>query len=107
MSDRERTAFAQWLGRQHLQFDKRLTQVVYLPAGAPENQVRLVEVNTGLYPDPGTPLTPTESTPAVADLPFHVWVLDVTPDEWNQIQTRPDMLPPGWSLEGKVTIKRG
>jgi hypothetical protein len=106
MSERERVAFAQWLGHQHLQFDKRLTAVVYLPAGAPPDHVRLLEVNTGLYPQPGTPLNPTESTPAVSDLPFHVWVLDVTPEEWTQIQETPGMLPAGWSLEGKVTIKR-
>jgi hypothetical protein len=102
----ERAAFAIWLARQHLRFDSRLTQVVYLPTGAPEDEVRLLEVNTGLYPEPGSPIVPVETTPAVTDLPFRVWVADVTPDEWNQIQANPGLLPPGWSLEGRQTIRR-
>jgi hypothetical protein len=101
-----RAAFAEWLARQHLEFDKRLTLAVYLPAGAPEDEVRLLEVNTGLYPEPGNPIVPVETTPAVADLPFRVWVADVTPDEWERIQTNPGLLPAGWSLEGRVTSRR-
>ncbi len=103
---KQRAAFAEWLARQHLRFDARLTQVVHLPAGAPEDEVRLLEVNTGLYPAPGNPIVPVETTPAVTDLPFHVWVADVTPDEWNQIQSNPALLPTGWSLEGRQTIRR-
>ncbi len=101
-----RAAFAKWLAREHLVFDKRLTLVVYLPGGAPEDEVRLLEVNTGLYPEPGNPIVPVETTPAVTDLQFRVWVADVTPDEWDQIQANPGLLPPGWSLEGRQTIRR-
>jgi hypothetical protein len=102
-----RAAFAEWLARQHLEFDSRLTEVVYLPAGSPEDQVRLLEVNTGLYPDPANPIVPIETTPAVTDLPFRVWVIDVTPDEWKRIQLNPSILPDGWSLEGRQTTRRG
>jgi len=107
MAEPERLAFARWLGMQHLKFDKRLTNVIYLPHGAPDDQVRLLEVNTGLYPDPGTPLTPIEATPAVTELPFRVWILDITPDEWAQVQANPQILPAGWSLDNRVTIGRG
>ncbi len=102
----QRAAFAEWLARQHLGFDTRLTEVVYLPAGSPEDQVRLLEVNTGLYPEPGSPIVPIETTPAVTDLPFRVSVVDVTPDEWKQIQTNPGLLPAGWRLEGRQTTRR-
>ena len=102
----QRAAFAEWLARQHLGFDTRLTEVVYLPAGSPDDQVRLLEVNTGLYPDPGSPIVPTEMTPAVSDLPFRVSVADITPEEWDQIQTNPGLLPTGWRLEGRQTIRR-
>ena len=105
-SGRERAAFAEWLARQHLRFDKRLTEIEYLPVGAPENEVRLLEVNAGLFPDPGNPITPIETTPALTDYPFHVRVADITPDEWVQIQANPGLLPTGWSLEGKRTFKR-
>lgn len=101
-----RAAFAEWLGRQHLGFDKRLALVVYLPAGAPEEEVRLLEVNTGLFPQPGTPIVPIETTPAISDLPFRVWVADITPEEWELIQTNAGLLPAGWSLEGSVMIRR-
>ena len=104
---KERAAFAEWLARQHLRFDSRLTQVVYLPAGAPTDEVRLLEVNTGLYPQPGNPIVPVETTPAVTELPFRVWVADVTPDEWQQIQTSPALLPSGWSLAGNQITRRG
>ena len=101
-----RAAFAEWLARQHLGFDSRLTEVVYLPAGAPEDQVRLLEVNTGLFPDPEEPIVPIEMSPAVSDLPFRVSVVDVTPDEWKRIQSNPGLLPAGWGLEGRHTIRR-
>ncbi len=103
---KERAAFATWLARQHLRFDKRLSEVIYLPTGAPDDQVRLLEINTGLYPEPGSPVVPIGATPAVSDFPFHVWVADVTPDEWTQIHANPGLLPLGWTLEGRLTIKR-
>ncbi len=101
-----RAAFAEWLARQHLRFDSRLTEIVYLPAGGPEDQVRLLEVNTGLYVEPGDPIVAIETTPAVTDLPFRVSIADVTPDEWKQIQNNPGLLPAGWSLEGRQTTRR-
>ena len=103
---RERAAFAEWLARQHLKFDSRLTQVVHLPLGAPDDEVRMLEVNTGLYPEPGNPISPVETTPAVNSLPFRVWVADVTPDEWKQIQTNPSLLPVGWNLQGNSITRR-
>jgi hypothetical protein len=103
---KEKAAFAEWLARQHLRFDSRLTQAIYLPTGAPDDEVRLLEVNTGLFPGPGNPIVSVEATPAVTDLPFRVWVADVTPEEWQQIQTNPGFLPAGWNLEGNRIIRR-
>ena len=103
---KERAAFAEWLARQHLRFDSRLTQIIYLPAGAPDDEVRLLEVNTGLYPEPGSPIISVETTPAVTDFPFRVRVADVTPDEWQQIQTDAKLLPAGWGLEGNRITRR-
>lgn len=102
----ERALFAAWLARQHLRFDPRLTQVIYLPSGASDDEVRMLEVNTGLYPGPSDPIAPIETTPAVKDLPFRVWVADVTPDEWKRIQTNPGLLPTGWNLEGNTITRR-
>jgi hypothetical protein len=102
----ERAAFAEWLARRHLEFDSRLTEVIYLPTGAPDNEVRLLEVNTGLYREPEQPIVAVETTPAIADLPFHVWIADVTPDEWRTIQAKPVLLPAGWSLDQRQTTRR-
>lgn len=105
-TNQERAAFAEWLARQHLRFDSRLTQVVYLPTGAADDEVRMLEVNTGLYPEPGNPILPVETTPAINELPFRVWVADVTPEEWDQIQTNPILLPTGWNLQGNLITRR-
>lgn len=103
---REKAAFATWLAKQHLRFDKRLAEAIFLPSGSPENQVRLLEVNTGLFPEPGSNVFPIEVAPASPDLPFHIWVADITPEEWARIQNDPSLLPEGWTLEGSQTIKR-
>ncbi len=105
--EQERAAFAAWLARQHLKFDSRLTEVIYLPSGAPEDEVRLLEVNTGLYPVPGSPIAPVETTPAVNDLPFRVSVADITPEEWAQIKAKPHLLPNGWALDNNQITRRG
>lgn len=102
----ERAAFAEWLARQHLEFDSRLAEVIYLPTGAPEDEVRLLEVNTGLYRNADQAIVAVETTPAIADLPFRVWIADVTSEEWERIQSSPDKLPIGWSLEAKRITRR-
>lgn len=104
--EREKAAFAEWLARQHLRFDSRLTQAVYLPAGAPEDEVRLLEVNTGLFVQPGDPIVSFQSTPSNSDMPFRTWIADVTPDEWQRICKNPALLPEGWSLDGNRIIRR-
>jgi hypothetical protein len=104
--EQERAAFAEWLARQHLRFDSRLREVIYLPVGSPEGEVRLLEVNTGLYPEPGGPIVPVETTPAVTDLPFKVWVADITPEEWNRVKADPQLLPDGWRLEENRITRR-
>jgi hypothetical protein len=103
---KESAAFAEWLARQHLRFDSRLTQAIYLPTGAPDDEIRMLEVNTGLFPEPGKPIVAIETTPAVTDIPFRVLIADVTPEEWEQIQTKPELLPAGWSLESNRIIRR-
>src|SRR4051794_8005990 len=46
--------FAEWLAHRHLSSDAAIERVVYLPAGAPHNEIRLLEVNRFLnLPDTG------------------------------------------------------
>ena len=104
--EKEKAAFAEWLARQHLRFDSRLTQAVYLPAGAPDDEVRLLEVNTGLYPTPGEAIFAVVTTPSPPVSPFRVSVADISPDEWQGICKNPGLLPAGWSLDGNQVIRR-
>jgi len=40
-----RDEFARWIGRRHFAIDKGISRIMYLPTGAPPEEVRLLEVN--------------------------------------------------------------
>lgn len=99
--------FAVWLAKQHLGLDPHLAEVIYLPAGAPDPEVRLLEVNTKLAPDPGNDaIIPLVMTPAVSNLPYRVLAADLTPGQWEQVQKNPALLPNGWVLADRVRVGR-
>ena len=53
------------------------------------------------------PAEPLDFTPDT-DLPFKVFVADVTTDQWERIQRAPEtILPAGWKLEGNQIMTRG
>lgn len=92
-------AMAAWHAQQHIDIDPGVVAVYYLPRGAPERQIRLLEVNdlaVDLDPlapldfgvDPGGPEGHT------------LLVLDVTPAQWERIRAGQLPLPGGWSLDG-------
>ena len=43
--------FARWLAQRHMETDAAIERVVYLPTGAPNNEIRLLEVNRFSVPD--------------------------------------------------------
>jgi hypothetical protein len=95
-----REAFADWVARRHLASDPGLKCVTYLPAGAPPNEVRLVEQNALLTTPQNGHLEPVDFSPGIQGIDFDVFVLDVTPEQWTQIRAKNLALPQGWSLEG-------
>jgi len=99
--------FAEWLANQHMRSDMAIMRVVYLPAGAPEGEIRLLEVNRLLNPpDPDT-IEPLDFTPDTQPH-FKVFVADVTTDQWERIKLKPDsILPRGWELDGNLMFTRG
>jgi hypothetical protein len=98
--------FAQWLARRHLSTDAAIDRVVYLPAGAPENEIRLLEVNRFLNPPDPQSIEPLDFTPD--DLSYRVFVADITSDQWDRVQREGDaVLPAGWQLAGNRVIGRG
>jgi hypothetical protein len=98
--------FARWLAKRHLSSDMAIERVVYLPSGAPGDEIRLLEVNRLLNPpDPDT-IEPLDFTPDT-DPPFKVFVADVTTDQWERIKRTPEsILPSGWELEPNQVFTR-
>ena len=99
--------FAIWLAKQHLGIDPHIQEVIYLPAGAPAQEVRLLDINTKLYLEPGDDaIVPIDMTPAASGLPYKVTLADITPEQWTRIQQNPGLLPHGWSLSDRVRVGR-
>ena len=100
--------FARWLAQRHMETDAAIERVVYLPTGAPNNEIRLLEVNRFLYPPDNDVIEPLDFSPDVADLPFRVFVADITQDQWERIQREPHLLAHlGWQMEGNQVYTRG
>ena len=98
--------FARWLAGRHLSSDSAIEKVIYLPAGAPANEIRLLEVNRFLNAPEPDAVEPLDFTPDM-DVPFKVFVADVNGDQWERIQRSPEaLLPAGWTLEGNRIFER-
>ena len=99
--------FARWLAHRHLSTDPAIQWVVYLPTGAPNDEVRLLEINRFLQLDDDDVIEPVDFTPD-DDLTFKVFVADVASDQWERIQQgQGPSMPPGWQLEGYRVYSRG
>ncbi len=101
----DRDSMADWYARQHLQTDPGLRRIVYLPAGAPPREIRLVEVNELLGDMNDDSLEPIDfGVDFGAESEHKLLVLDVTPSQWDLIAHRKLKLPAGWSLDNAVDI---
>ena len=97
-----------WLAQRHMETDAAIERVVYLPTGAPNNEIRLLEVNRFLRPPDNDVIEPLDFTPDIAEVPFRVFVADVTRDQWERIQRDPKLLAHlGWQTEGNQIYTRG
>jgi hypothetical protein len=97
--------FAEWLARRHMSSDMAIERVIYLPTGAPDDEIRLLEVNRLINPPDPDAIEPLDFSPD--DLTFKVFVADVTSDQWERIKGEPALLPPGWRLDGNLIFTRG
>ncbi len=103
----KKKGFAIWLAKQHLGIDPHIHEVIYLPTDSPAQEIRLIEINTKLYLEPGDDaIVPVNMTPAASGLPYKVTVADITPAQWSRVQRTPGLLPVGWSLAGRVRTGR-
>lgn len=96
----DRDATARWYANQHLQTDPGVRAVYYLPAGAPEREIRFVEVNELIPEWNGEKLEPVDFGVDVGSEKEHkLFVLDVTSGQWERIRGGSLRLPGGWLLD--------
>jgi hypothetical protein len=100
----ERDAIAHWYARQHLYTDPGIRTVNYLPENAPDREIRLIEVNDLMGEADDDVLAPVNfGVDLGKEVEHALFVLDVTPSQWERIQRGELELPPGWSLENSTS----
>lgn len=92
--------FVAWIARQHFAIDKGITRILYLPTGAPAEEVRLLEINAlASLPENG-PVEAVDFMPDIEGAHYTLFVADVTPRQLDAILNGQLPLPRGWQLEG-------
>ncbi len=98
---------ARCYAKRHLATDPGIQTVYYLPDGAPEREIRFLEVNELLAIRQDDPLEPIDFGVGIGGADAHtLMVLDVTPAQWEKIRDRRLSLPGGWSLDGAIAFSR-
>lgn len=101
----DRDSHAKWYAKRHRETDKGILHIFYLPTNAPPREIRFLEVNRLISET--TPLEPIDFGVNTGGPDAHkLYVLDVTPSQWEAIQRDEIPLPPGWSLVGKQDLTR-
>jgi hypothetical protein len=99
----DRDAMAAWYAEQHLESDPGVTSVYYLPTNAPEREIRLIEVNELLPEMKDEALEPLDFGVGIGQETEHkLYVLDVTPGQWERVKAAAILLPKGWSLDRAI-----
>ena len=92
---------------RHLKTDPGIRTVYYLPAGAPEREVRFLEINDLMAVRENDPLEPIDFGVDIGGAePHTLLVLDVTPAQWERVRRRELPLPDGWSLGNAIPFSR-
>ena len=96
----DRDSMAKWYALEHIKTDPGVRKVIYLPKDAPDREIRFVEINELLADRTEDPLEPVDfGVDAGAESEHKLYVLDVTPSQWDQISQHSLTLPLGWMLE--------
>lgn len=95
----DRDRLARWYAQRHLETDPGVERIFFLPTNAPPGEIRLLEINRLI-----SEMTPLEAIDFGVDIGgaegHTLYVLDVTPSQWDAIQRQEIPLPAGWNLEG-------
>jgi len=99
-----RDSLAQWYAKQHLKTDPGIQSVYYLPSNAPEREIRFIEINELVADRNDDSLEPIDfGVDMGMDTEHRLFVLDVTPSQWDRIRQSRLALPNGWSLNDAVS----
>ena len=99
--------YADWIAHRHLSSDAAIERVVYLPTAAPEDEIRLLEINRFLHDSlDDDKIEPLDFSPD--DEPgFRVFVADITREQWERVKADPaSHLPPAWNLKDNRIFTR-
>lgn len=97
---------ARWYAEQHLRTDPGIAAVHYLPKGADEREIRLVEVNSLMSDRTDEAIEPIDFGIDMGSEGEHLlFVLDVTPEQWERIRTKKLALPDGWTIDGALHFR--
>ena len=95
----DRDRLARWYAQRHLDTDTGVERIFFLPTNAPPREIRFLEVNRMI--SEMTPPEPIDFGVDIGGAEAHtLYVLDVTPSQWDAIQRHEIPLPTGWILEG-------
>jgi hypothetical protein len=94
----DRDRLAGHYARRHLDIDPGVVRINYLPKNAPPREIRCLEVNR-MISETTNPEPIDFGVDIDSDEGHTLYVLDVTPTQWEAIQNRDMPLPDGWTLD--------
>jgi hypothetical protein len=101
----DRDSMARWYAEQHRRTDPGIVSVYYLPANADEREIRFIEVNRLIGDRNDDSLEPIDFGVDTGRESAHkLFVLDVTPTQWERIKASGLGLPGNWSLSGAIPL---
>jgi hypothetical protein len=101
----EKARVAKELANKHYQVEPGLTRVIRFSGPAdveavPAEPIKLLEVNLNTVPSGVLPL---RFGPSIANgITFPSIIVEVTPEEFEQIKAKKLSLPPGWDIEDEL-----
>ncbi len=99
----DRGAMARWYALEHRKTDPGIVSIHYLPTNAGEREIRLIEVNRLIGSRNDDALEPIDfGIDTGMESAHKLFVLDVTPEQWERIQKKELGLPANWSLGGAI-----
>ena len=99
----DRDSMARWYAEEHIKTDPGVRSIYYLPTGAPDREIRFVEINELIGSLDDSALEPIDfGVDRGMEDEHTLLVLDVTPRQWDRIRASSLRLPEGWLLAGAI-----